>query len=567
MGKKLIIVIQLFFILLTLNNYLFPLTESVNCSPIEVNHAEKLVIILVDSTYYTSLQESLNQLRNDLENDGWNVEIISTKEISSEDPASIREYFCTVLNRNLKGALLIGDIPTAWVRVKGRSFPTDMYYMDLDGLWIDEDKDGLFDKHLGDIEPEIWIGRICPLKFYGIETPIKQVKNYLSKVHKYRHGFLALPSRALAYLDDEAVEWADDVKNSLKKIAKEVTVVCDPSITNATDFKYRLKDLTGFQWLYLMSHGEIGYNCFYEYKQQNDRKVWQGAIYSTEYSIIDPRIMFYILFTCSSARYTDNDYLAGALIFKTTFGLVSISSTDLIFSMSLGNFFSSLLERKCIGDSFKNWLTQQLGEFKSQNYSSAEIMQRLYGLIIIGDPTLCPLNERNLHVHDVAILSAEFRIKENGDATLILKIKNKGFFTESLQLSIEYYSLNLLEEKITLEANESKTIIFTITYPYKLEKQTETVAREIKIEISANLEEYNAADNFRYVTITGVIIKKISPKTFPLLSRIVILMFATIITPYLFVKSLGFSLRRYKRFGRSLLHYPRGRKLEAKGKT
>ena len=545
MKRHLLILAQLFLVTLILSNYLFPPTKSVNYALSEGMRTRKLVIVIVDSAYYNPLRESLNQLRNDLENEGWIVEIVSTEEISSNDFMSIRNYLCNALNRNLKGVLLIGNIPAAWVEANGRSFPTDMYYMDLDGLWIDKDEDGLFDTHLGDTEPEIWVGRIKPLTLSDLDDSIRQVRYYLLKDHKYRSGRLALPSRALAYIDDDGILWADDAKRSLEMVVDNVTLICNQSVTNARDFKKRLHDPIGFQWLYLMSHGEIGYNCFYEYKSQNSEKEWGGAIYSTEYPLINPRIMFYLMFTCSAGRYTDEDYLAGALVFKTTFGLISISSTDLMFSMSFENFFASLNKGICIGDSFLSWLDVK---FEVYNFNYSKIMRELYGLSIIGDPTLVPCRETRLFVHDVSISDAHIYLNENGKAIITIRLTNKGAFVESLDLSLRYYSLLLTEKHITLNANETVVVSLDITYPYKVEKRKESGIHEITVEVSSHPEEYNIGDNVEHVILRDIIIEKVTPTTLPVLSRVLIFIMFVLLLPWLFFKSIGSSTDFYKGF-------------------
>jgi len=40
------------------------------------------------------------------------------------------------------GALLVGDIPEAWYEVGSTKFPTEVYYMDLNGTWVDINGNG-----------------------------------------------------------------------------------------------------------------------------------------------------------------------------------------------------------------------------------------------------------------------------------------------------------------------------------------------------------------------------------------------------------------------------------------
>ena len=109
---------------------------------------------------------------------------------------------------------MIGDLPVAYYEMsddfnnKYSQFPSDLYYMDLDGGFDDIDQDGLFDNHratkLGNEQPDIALGRLraSPLAgTWGTEAAL--VNNYLAKLHDYRIGKLSAPERALAFQDDD----------------------------------------------------------------------------------------------------------------------------------------------------------------------------------------------------------------------------------------------------------------------------------------------------------------------------------------------------------------------------
>ncbi|GAJ14925.1 unnamed protein product, partial [marine sediment metagenome] len=103
-------------------------------------------------------------------------EQLASYGVQSRSPAALlhRDARATEEDRllalpSLPTALLIGDFPAAWFEIYPYTmeingtyecpsyniFPTDLYYMDLNGSWIDNDGNGYFDEHTGDRGPEV----------------------------------------------------------------------------------------------------------------------------------------------------------------------------------------------------------------------------------------------------------------------------------------------------------------------------------------------------------------------------------------------------------------------------
>jgi len=127
----------------------------------------------------------------------------------------------------LVGALFVGELPVAWYELDGEEFPADIYFMDLNGTWQDSDRDGLFDGHSGDLNLEIWVGRLHarPLTW---DDEVRLVRRYFAKNHLYRSGQLALPDRALAYVDDD---WSGFGDCDLSQLYASVTTVTQGNTT------------------------------------------------------------------------------------------------------------------------------------------------------------------------------------------------------------------------------------------------------------------------------------------------------------------------------------------------
>jgi len=161
--------------------------------------------ILVDAFLYPSIISELDVYINDLQIDGYQV-ILET--VQGGSPESIKQWLIEQYQQGIQGFIFIGDIPAAWVEVSASVFPCDLFYMDLDGQWADENSDGIYEAHTsgsGDMHPEIYIGRLfaSSLAWDAEETMIKE---YFNKVHLYRKGVLTAPWRGVEYVEED---WYD----------------------------------------------------------------------------------------------------------------------------------------------------------------------------------------------------------------------------------------------------------------------------------------------------------------------------------------------------------------------
>ena len=193
-----------------------------------------LVYVLVETSVFDRIENSLDRYANDLESiEGFSVGIYT---VSTSNTTAVRLLLQQALPEGLVGCLLVGDIPAAYYQYGDFSivppinitFATDFYYMDLDGTWTDSDNDGIFDGHSGNVEPEIWVGRLKP-SILGNE--IANLQNYFNKNHNYKTGSLSLPDLSLSYIDDDWIPWADSWNNSVGLVYSNGTLVKDGSTT------------------------------------------------------------------------------------------------------------------------------------------------------------------------------------------------------------------------------------------------------------------------------------------------------------------------------------------------
>jgi hypothetical protein len=465
-----------------------------------------LVMVIINSSIYAAIKSSVNQYEADLENEGFSVNTTETNQLSDKTPQGVRAYLQEALNHDLAGALFVGDVSEAWYEVDDTKFPTDMYYMDLNGSWKDLNGNGIYDEHSGDISPEIWVGRLKASTIDSDEASL--INNYFTKNHRYRNGLRLLPWwRTLAYIDDDGVAWAEDVKLSLSQISTDITLVTDPATTNTSDYLRRLSDGFGYQWVYLMSHGSFDYHTFMISREQ-EQPQWDRSIYSWQYRSMDPRVFFYLFFVCSAARYTEPQYLAGSAVFAKTYGLLAIGSTDIMYSVSFRRFFTSLSEDKCIGTAFRDWFLEQSRQY-NQSQEKQDYQKTFYGLTIVGDPTLQSYPRQNVLLHDISVTDVTVHLKNTTNErslSIITTIENEGNFTETFDFTIRAGAILLTINTLSLSPKASRTVTFTVTQPYRVEFVSGNLKTLIEATASIVAEEFNANNNTKFVYVEGIII-------------------------------------------------------------
>ena len=402
------------------------------------------IYILVNEFLYSEIQSHLDQYLLDVVDAGYSVGVYTTLGGTPED---IRSFLQGGLSDDLVGCLLIGDVPEPWYEMYGcwggynEEFPMDLFYMDLDGMWMDFDNDGIYDRHRGDIAPEIWVGRLKASNIDGDEVSL--INNYFEKNHRYRNGEITVPRRALIYIDDDWTSMADSVNSSLGEIYYGTTdVIVDGAITTAEDYKSRIAE--GYEWVHLQCHGWPGGHTF------KIGSNWTGGtVYSSDYRLIDPPAFFYQLFVCSGARYVEPNYLAGSCIFTDNYGLLAIGSTKTGSMLYFSDFYRNLAEGDCIGKAFRRWFIEYGGTSPCW----------FYGLSIIGDPTLIPASQ--IMEHDLAVsLETPVYLLPGSSCLLNATVSNYGLENESdVAVQLLVNGSVVLDEVIPVLLNGNSTTL------------------------------------------------------------------------------------------------------------
>lgn len=213
-----------------------PPTPARFSSPIEVKPAvfseNYSLSILVNETVYPSISDSISQYLSDLESEGYHVFL---QQVSGGTPQEIKLWILSRYSLGSTGILFIGDITAAWAEVSGDQFPSDLFYMDLDGYWQDNNGDGVYEVHTagsGDMGPEVYVGRIYATTL-DYDSEANMVNDYFTKVHAYRTGNLTQPWRGLEYVEED---WFDMDVNLNLIYGKNITRHDYGYFTTAEDY-------------------------------------------------------------------------------------------------------------------------------------------------------------------------------------------------------------------------------------------------------------------------------------------------------------------------------------------
>lgn len=342
--------------------------------PAGVDTEKPRILIFVNSTVYAGIPTKISRYAGILEDLGYEITLFTT---FGGTPEGVKTTIQSN-SRHLLGCVFIGNVPSAWYEVPNdydsygyAEFPCDLYYMDLDGEWLDTDMNGKYDIHQsgsGDRSPEIFIGRIDASLMPGNEIVL--LNSYFDKNHVFWASTPELLQYGLTYTEDD---WAysDSFKHDISHLFSSYEPIWAPS-TNRDDYtNIRLKSPM-YAFVQLACHSSSSGHYFTR----------GGWLFSDTVKNTPPQGLGYNLFCCSSLRYTDNNYLGGAYIFNNGQKTMAvIGSTKTGSMLEFEYFYTSLGENNPIGIAFKEW-------FESiAPYNIWDVYWH-YGMTITGDPLI-----------------------------------------------------------------------------------------------------------------------------------------------------------------------------------
>ncbi|UCB52474.1 MAG: dockerin type I repeat-containing protein [Candidatus Zixiibacteriota bacterium] len=354
------------------------------------NKGDTPVCIVINNLLHFTIQSSFSVFISDLEIDGYSPNVYTA--YNNGDEVALKDILISEWNsRGVAGAILIGDLPVPWYEMTHPpeyggnhvEFPIDLYFMDLDGRWLDRDFDELYDGHdngSGDMEADIWVGRLLAMNLtdHGASEAV-MMNNYLDKNHRYRTGELRLQDKALAYVDND---WCTYGYEEEVTLAYPVTdMVTDPYETTREDYMQRVRQSTGNQYenLLICSHSTPWAHYLYWGTEPYDYSLFHNH----EIEQIDVQVFFYNLFACSNARYVEEDDMGNWYIFQSTYGLLAVGSTKSGAMLCFDDYYGPLGDGLSFGEAFLFWCQNNM-ESCYAPYSRVWF----YGMTLLGDPTL-----------------------------------------------------------------------------------------------------------------------------------------------------------------------------------
>lgn len=357
------------------------------CKTIEINNVLPRVLVLVESSIFNSLQDSLATYKSDLFNQGYNAIIESyTNDVNSSNIPSysgngnidllknlIKSRYQSWNNPNakLKGFVLLGNLPYAKVsKNESASNSYDQFCMsdwflnDMDGVWTDSNNNGTLDKIKGNMNPELWSGRL----YSGSDTDnITQYISYFNRNHLYRNGTLPTSGKA-CYLGtfDDTIE----NRNALKDLYSE-------NNTTLMETGDPVQCMNGnYDWFDYIAHSNPWY---------------LGDISYNDIITTNPKVLFYNTHACSTARYEVKEYIAGKILFETTaLEYIGMSCNGHYFPNQDVALKTGLMNGKTFGEAHKDLLSAR-GNVFYNNETSIDIYLG-QEINLFGDPTLKILN-------------------------------------------------------------------------------------------------------------------------------------------------------------------------------
>ncbi len=328
------------------------------------------LLVLVDQPIYAAVKASIDRYVLDVGRDGYWATV---DVLNGGTPAQIRTH---IINHNPVGVLMVGAVAAAWYEHDGSQFPCDLFYMDRNGIWNDVDADGLYDGHNGDLDPDIWVGRIISPTANGNDADL--INDYFDRNHRFRLGQLGHARSALAYVDDDWVGF-DDCGFDEMFPAGDITTYTNPNTTDADLYKAEVNSQRS--WVQLCAHSWVRGHAL--------RVNGANEFIQTPYfrDVNPPNAHFYNLFCCGPGKFTENDYMAGWYIFDqggggTNHGQAAIASAKSGSMLFFEDFYRPMGQGKVIGDAYLDWWRDRGPVHEDWERSW------FYGLVLLGDPTL-----------------------------------------------------------------------------------------------------------------------------------------------------------------------------------
>lgn len=345
-----------------------------------ISQATPYYLIIVPRPLYVSLSSEIKRYAEDVHAIyGYGIYLETTQEASPEQI----KYIIQSHGSNLCGCIFIGDLGEALYEVQNdyneygyRVWPCDLFFMDLDGIWIDSDGNGVYDSHSGNVEPEIFFGRLSAKGMSVLGSEEELIRKQLKKSHDFwwKNSFHSADS-VLNYIDHDWCSFFPSFQ--LNQIFANGVVedvrYCNGGIFSPTNYISRLTN-NGVGFIHLASHSSPSLHA-----------MTNGYVYLSNILQNSSASYAFNLFCCSACNWlasSSQGYLGGAYLFNNGNTISVIGSTKTGSTRDPATLFYSLASMST-GKALLNWWKL----YNGNSHDATEVYWS-YGMTLLGDPTL-----------------------------------------------------------------------------------------------------------------------------------------------------------------------------------
>lgn len=338
-----------------------------------------IYLVLTTHTLYDELKNEIKRYAEDVHAIyGYGICVLSTENGSAEQlKALIKSY-----ESNLCGVFFIGDLGEAMFEIDNdygkygyKTWPCDLFFMDLNGTWTDADGNGAYDGHSGHVTPEIFFGRLSARGMSSMGSETDLIRHQLQKSHYYWWRSSCHPSsNILDYIDKD---WSSTFNNS------QISYVFSPSNVDVVKYGYSAL-FSPADYLNRITYSNYGFTHIAAHSSPTLHHLTNGYIYANNVKNINSSNYAYNLFCCSACNWLANNncYLGGAYLFNGGNTIAVVGSTK-IGSMLGDIHFNSQFPTQHIGNALLTWWSNY--PFSSNNLNT---VSWFYGMTLLGDPTI-----------------------------------------------------------------------------------------------------------------------------------------------------------------------------------
>ncbi len=394
-----------------------PMMERMNASKSLRLIIGRNISVFVNRQLYQNTKKYIDRYVSDLEFENYNVNLSVIDNNGS--PEDLKQLITDDYNnKNIEGAVLIGELPVAWYEIRNADedteFPSDYFFMDLDGDWYDNDNDDLYDAHSGSYKADIWVARIMAHNLTDPNmTEADFIARYFEKNHAYRKGLLTLENKSFTLVNKD---WKNSgFDTAVTGAYADNTIVKDPNdtVTRAAlvDNMQESSD-NGYEYFFIAAHSNFRSHHF------NTGPVF----WNTEIEQLGVEAIFMNLFACSAARYTEDDSLGVWYTMQSDYGLNAVGSTKTGSMKNFSSYFNDLEAGKTQGETLLQW-------FKDHVVNNTHGIHWYYGVSMLGDPTL-KLSRFMTKVHNPATRCEKDKVYDC-DGKCVLKSRAESWKTDN----------------------------------------------------------------------------------------------------------------------------------------